>query len=95
MSGAVRATVRGFIANNFLYGEAEESLADDTSFLATGMIDSTGILELVTFLEHTFGIRVEDDEVVPENLDSLGRITAYVARKLAGAYGGVGAKAAG
>jgi len=70
-----------FVVENFLYGD-ESRLRGDTSFLKSGIIDSTGILELVGFLESHFGIRVEDEELVPENLDSLTTISSYLDRKL-------------
>ena len=73
--------VREFVVDNFLFGEGE-SLKDDTSFLEEGIIDSTGVLELIMFLEETCGIKVEDDEVVPENLDSLHNIARFIDRKL-------------
>ncbi|MHC4540946.1 MAG: acyl carrier protein [Planctomycetota bacterium] len=73
--------VRKFIVDNFLFGNAKE-LKDDTSFMDEGIIDSTGILELVFFLEETFGIHIEDEELIPENMDSLQNITRFVARKL-------------
>lgn len=75
-------TVREFVVDNFLFGDGS-SLNEDTSFLAEGIVDSTGILELVFFLEETFGINVEDDELVPENMDNLRNIAAYVERRLA------------
>jgi acyl carrier protein len=78
----VEAAVRAFIADNYLYREGVGSIADTDSFLARGIIDSMGILELVTFLESTFGISVADDEVVPDNLDSVAKVAAYVRRKL-------------
>ncbi len=73
--------VRNFIIENFLF-EEDENLKEDTSFLENGVIDSTGILELVTFLEETFSIRVEDEELVPENLDSIANVIAYLNRKM-------------
>jgi acyl carrier protein len=73
--------VREFVVENFLFGDGE-SLKDDTSFMEEGIIDSTGILELVFFLEETFGFSVEDDELVPDNMDSLQNIARYVDRKL-------------
>jgi acyl carrier protein len=76
----VSAQVKAFIVNNFLFGDAGD-LRDDTSFLDSGIIDSTGILELVTFLEESFKITVEDDELVPENLGSIACIEAYLRRK--------------
>lgn len=74
-------TIRAFIVENFLYGE-DGNLREDTSFLENGIVDSTGILELMAFLEQNFGIRVEDDEVIPENLDSLENVANYLTRKL-------------
>jgi acyl carrier protein len=74
--------IRDFVVNNFLFGEAG-SLADDTSFLEEGVLDSTGILELVTFLESQYSIKVQDQEMVPENLDSINRAAAFVGRKQA------------
>ena len=73
--------VRRFIVENFLFGE-EDSLQQDTSFLENGIIDSTGILELVMFLEETYNIEVEDQELLPENLDSLKNISHFLQRKL-------------
>jgi acyl carrier protein len=75
------AVVKAFVVENFLYGE-EGRLAEDTSFLESGIVDSTGIMELVGFLEKQFGIVVDDDDVVPENMDSLARIDQYLLRKL-------------
>ena len=73
--------VRQFIVTNFLFGDGRQ-LQDDTSFLQSGIIDSTGMLELITYLEETFGIKIQDNELVPENLDSLARVAAFVARKV-------------
>ena len=75
--------VREFIVENFLFGDGEV-LKEDTSFMQEGIIDSTGILELVFFLEESFDISVEDHELVPENMDSLRSIAGFVARKLNG-----------
>ncbi len=71
-----------FITTNFYPGE-DFVLAEDTSLLDSGLIDSTGVLELITFLESEFAITIEDLEVVPENLDTLARLTAFVTRKQA------------
>ena len=76
-----KQAIREFIVENFLFGEAN-GLKDDTSFLEEGIIDSTGILELVTFLEDEFSITVEDEELVPENLDSIGNVTNFLERKI-------------
>lgn len=75
--------IRQFVTQNFLLNE-DENLKDDTSFLENGIIDSTGILELVAFLEETYGFQVEDEELIPENLDSIANVTAYVQRKSIG-----------
>jgi acyl carrier protein len=73
--------IKAFIIENFLFGNAN-GLQDNTSFLEEGIIDSTGVLELVTFLEETFEIQVEDEELIPENLDSIDNVTAYLDRKV-------------
>jgi acyl carrier protein len=74
--------IREFIENNFLFREDVASLSDTESLLDAGLIDSTGILELVAFLEERFAIRVADAEIVPDNLDSIRKIVAYVDGKL-------------
>ena len=73
--------IREFVVNNFLFGDGE-NLKDDTSFLDEGIIDSTGILELITFLEERYTITIGDDEVVPENLDSLQNVARFLKVKL-------------
>jgi acyl carrier protein len=75
--------VRAFIIENFLYGE-DGRITDETSFLGSSIIDSTGVLELVNYLEETFHITVDDDEVIPDNLDSLKNIDHYLKRKMNG-----------
>ncbi len=74
--------VRKFIGENFLFRDDTGSLADDDSFLEAGIIDSTGVLELISFLEETYKIEVTDEEMLPENFDSIRRILAYLDRKL-------------
>jgi acyl carrier protein len=74
-------TVRDFVVQNFLFGDGK-LLEDDTSFLGQGIIDSTGILELVLFLEQAYNIKIEDEELIPENLDSLRNITRFLKSKL-------------
>lgn len=76
----IKEKIRSFIVENFLFGEAGE-LNDETSFLNDGIIDSTGILELVDYIEENFGIKVEDDELVPENLDSIKNLEVYITQK--------------
>jgi acyl carrier protein len=74
--------IRQFIDTNF-YVSDKSLLKDDSSLLEKGVIDSTGVLEVVTFIETEFGLTVEDAELLPENLDSIGQIAAYVERKKA------------
>lgn len=74
--------MRQFIIENFLF-EEDENLKEDTSFLENGIIDSTGILELVAFLEETYEITVEDEELIPENLDSIANVVNYLKQKKA------------
>jgi acyl carrier protein len=76
----MRAKVRGYIVENFLFGQGND-LQDDTSFLEKGILDSTGVLELVTFLEESFSIKIEADETLPENLDSIDSICGFLERK--------------
>lgn len=83
MSNHIKHKIREFIETSFLFREGRDGLQDDQSLLAEGLIDSTGILELVSYLEGEFGIIVEDQEIVPENLDSVAQIAAYVDSKLA------------
>lgn len=78
-----RAQVRQFILTNF-YVADPNTLTDRASLLDSGVIDSTGVLEVIAYLERDFGVTVADDEIAPENLDSIERIAAYVARKQRG-----------
>jgi acyl carrier protein len=72
--------IRSFVIENFLFGDGQR-LSDTTPLLENHIVDSTGVLEIVSFLEQRFGIRVEDDELVPENLNSISSISAYLERK--------------
>ncbi|MDW7773318.1 MAG: acyl carrier protein [Desulfobulbaceae bacterium] len=78
--------IRTFIFENFLFDADESALNNDDSFLEKGIIDSTGILELVEWLEDEFGIPIEDEELIPENLDSVNLLAAFIHRKKADAY---------
>jgi len=80
-SNNVAHDVRQFIVSNFFYGQ-ECSFTDDDSFMEKGIVDSTGVLQLVGFLEETYGITVEDEELTPENLDSITNVSTYLARKI-------------
>jgi acyl carrier protein len=76
----VKSTIRQFVTENF-YLPDPAALDDDASLIDMGVVDSTGVLEVISFLEATFELTVKEDETVPENLDSIARITAYVERK--------------
>jgi acyl carrier protein len=82
MKHDISPAVRQFIGENFLFRDNGDALTPEASLLDAGIIDSTGVLELVCFLETTFGIQVHDDEMLPENLDSIRAISNYVGRKL-------------
>ena len=73
-----RDQIRSFIYENFFFNDLEKKLDDDQSFLENGIIDSTGVLELVTFVEEAFSIKIQDDELIPENLDSVGQLVSFV-----------------
>jgi acyl carrier protein len=77
----VRADVRRFIEDNFIMGTSEVPLGDADSFLDHHVLDSTGFLELVHHLEHTYGIVIDGEEMIPENLDSVDCVVQFVARK--------------
>ncbi len=79
----IRQKIRKYIYDNFLFTAKEDALDDDKSFLQNGIIDSTGILEVIGFIEEGFGIKVEDEEIVPANLDSINLISGYITRKRA------------
>lgn len=81
---SVQREVTAFIVDNFLFGNASEAPTPTTSFMETGLIDSTGVLELVAFVEEKYGFKVADDELVPENLDSVANLAAFVAKKAGG-----------
>jgi acyl carrier protein len=74
------ATFRNFVTTNF-YVADPQALGDEDSLLDAGIIDSTGVLDLIGFIEQQFGVAVADEELVPENLDSIARLSAFVDRK--------------
>jgi acyl carrier protein len=82
MTETIAREIKDFVVTNFLFGQQGAGLADDQSFLESGVIDSTGVLELVAFLEQRYGITVADRELLPENLDSVQNVSRFVARKL-------------
>lgn len=77
----LKTKIKAFVVENYLFGE-DGDLKDDTSFLDEGIIDSTGILELVSYLEEEFDISVEDEDLIPENLDSIDNVVGYLQKKL-------------
>lgn len=77
----IKTIIRNFIKENFLVFSGMDDFEDTDSFLEKGIIDSTGLLELIGFIEEEFNIRVEDEETIPDNLDSLGKLTSYIRRK--------------
>ncbi len=81
----VRDKVCEYIIENFLFGDAEPLADDEMSLLDEGVIDSVGVMELVAFLESDFGISVGDEELVPDNLDSVANLVVFIGRKQAAA----------
>lgn len=79
----IEQQLRGYILENLLFTNDQSVLKNETSLLESGVVDSTGILEVIMFLENHFGIKVEDEEMIPENLDSINSIVSYVLRKRA------------
>lgn len=80
---SIENQIREFVLKNYLFTDDPTMLRDDESFMKKGIIDSTGVLEVIEFLRTEFDIRVEDDEMVPENLDSVRQLAAFVTRKRA------------
>lgn len=78
---AYETEIRQFIADRFLFGE-DKKLGGDDSLLEAGIVDSTGILEIINHLEERYSIKVNDDELVPENLDTIASIAAFLGRKI-------------
>ncbi len=78
---SVEDKVRNYILENYLFTDDQSELNNEDSFLDKGIIDSTGILEVIFFLEEEFGISVDDDEMIPENLDSVNNIVKYINSK--------------
>lgn len=82
MTESTNAEIRSFLIDNFLFGDESYPLTDDMSLIENDLIDSTGILELVAFLEQRFAVTVADSDIVPANLDSIARISAFVGSRL-------------
>lgn len=77
----IRTEIRQFVVENFLMGDSSAMVRDHESFLENGTIDSTGVLEMVMFIESNFGIRIEDRELLPDNIDSVDNQVKFVMRK--------------
>ena len=77
----IKEKIKGFIIENFLFGE-DNDLKDDTSFLEEGIIDSTGVLELIEYLEEEFELEIDDEDMIPENLDSLNNLEQFISKLL-------------
>jgi acyl carrier protein len=82
MAEEIKMKVKTFIIENFLFGDTSNAIADDASLIENDVIDSTGVLELVAFIEDQFAITVADADIVPANLDSIARISGFIERKL-------------
>ncbi len=78
---SVEQKIRDYILENYLFTDDQSALNNSDSFLESGILDSTGILEVIYFIEDEFGVEVEDQEMVPENLDSVDNIVGFVGRK--------------
>ena len=81
MSDTITQDIKNFVVSNFLYGQDASNVTNEQSLLESGIMDSTGVLELVAFLEQEFGVKVADRELLPENLDSVNNAAGFVARK--------------
>lgn len=80
----IKSTLKTFIIESFMLGAESTAFLDEDSFMEKGIIDSTGILELLQFIEETFAIKVEDDEVLPENLDTIVNLERFIKKKAGG-----------
>jgi len=89
---SIETLIRDYVLENFLFTSDNGHLQDDDSFLEEGIVDSTGVLELVMFVEETFGFAVEDEEIVPEKFDSVERLARYVQLKVGEVVPGAGAR---
>lgn len=77
---SLQQDIRGFIVENFLFGE-DGGLEDDSSFIEQGIVDSTGIMQLVSYLQEQYRIAIEDEELIPDNLDSIRKVAAFIEGK--------------
>jgi acyl carrier protein len=77
----IKTTIRKYIVENFLFGDSSVSFTDQESFMEKGILDSTGILDMILFIEKTYNIKIEDDEITPDNLDSLVHMEKFIQKK--------------
>ena len=82
VNGDIKEKIRNYIIDNFLFGSTDQPINDGDSFLETGIIDSTGILELLEFIEEQYSINVDESELIPENLDSLNNLEKFIKGKI-------------
>ena len=78
----IEQTIRNFIMENFIFEENPNQLGNNQSFLESGIIDSTGMLELVSFIEEEYDIKMEDEELIPDNLDSVNNVAQFINKKI-------------
>lgn len=86
---ALNEELRQFVIDNFMFGKPYKGFADDDSFIEQGIIDSTAVMELVAFLEERYGIKLQDQDLIPDNLDSINSLTRFVASRLPANFAGV------
>ena len=82
MQDEIKRGVKQFIIDNFLFGVSNNTFHDDDSFMENGIIDSTGILELIEHIEHQYNVKIKDEELLPENLDSLNNVSNFISQKM-------------
>jgi len=78
----IKAQIKKFIIENYLRGDKDVRLSDDDSFLEKGIIDSIGVIELTSFIQNEYRIKIEVTEIVPENFDTINNLERYIKRKL-------------
>jgi len=79
----LKQDIKTYLIENFYYGQDDNTLTDDISFLENGIIDSTGVLELVSFIQEKYGITVGDEEILPDNFDSINKLAGFIMNKTA------------
>jgi acyl carrier protein len=78
----LNSELRQFVIDNFLFGKPDKHVGDDDSFLELGIIDSTGVMELVAFLEERYRVKLQDSDLIPDNLDSINKVARFVESRL-------------